>query len=233
MQRFQFHSRTQKPGETVAAFTAELRQLSEFCEFGETVEDTYDRLVCGTASSAIHAEAAVGRARPNVAEGSEPRSSYWERGQECEGLTRTVPAPCINHSARCDSSTRSVELETAVGTHGRREDTRHLMSSVRRETLIAHLTVVGSRPPSVIRVRDEDICPGTKKTQSAATGPPQQKRTTGAVVSVIGEHTYLSTWPHNRGGFRILCKGGPHAQNSDFSLIIHDYVTALPLLGSR
>ena len=36
-----------------------------------------------------------------------------------------------------------------------------------------------------------------------------------------------------RGGSRILCKGGPEfcvrAHNSGFSLIIHDYITALPL----
>ena len=47
VQRFQFHSRTQKPGETVATFVAELRQLSEFCEFGASLEDMLgDRLVC-------------------------------------------------------------------------------------------------------------------------------------------------------------------------------------------
>ena len=51
VQRFQFHSWTQKPGETVATFVAELRQLSEFCEFGASFEDMLrDQLVCGTAS---------------------------------------------------------------------------------------------------------------------------------------------------------------------------------------
>ena len=33
VQKFQFHSHKQKPGETVAAFVAELQQLSKFCEF--------------------------------------------------------------------------------------------------------------------------------------------------------------------------------------------------------
>ena len=51
-QRFQFHSHTQKPGETVAAFIAELWQLLEFCELGNTLEDMLcDRLVCGIANS--------------------------------------------------------------------------------------------------------------------------------------------------------------------------------------
>ena len=51
VQRFQFHSRTQKLGETVVTFVAELRQLSEFCEFCASLEDMLrDRLVCGIAS---------------------------------------------------------------------------------------------------------------------------------------------------------------------------------------
>ncbi len=54
VQRFQFHSRMQQTGESVAAFVAELRQLSEFCEFGDSLEDMLrDRLVCGIASSSI------------------------------------------------------------------------------------------------------------------------------------------------------------------------------------
>ena len=47
MQQFQFHSHTQRTGETVAAFIAELRKLSEFCEFGAMFKDMLrDRLVC-------------------------------------------------------------------------------------------------------------------------------------------------------------------------------------------
>ena len=49
--RFQFHNRTQKLGETVATFVAELRQLSEFCKFGASLEDMLRNwLVCGIAS---------------------------------------------------------------------------------------------------------------------------------------------------------------------------------------
>ena len=54
VQRYKFHTRTQQPGESVAAFVAELRQLSEHCEFGTTLEDMIrDRLVCGVANSSI------------------------------------------------------------------------------------------------------------------------------------------------------------------------------------
>ena len=48
MQHFNFHTRTQKPGEKISEFVAQLRKLSEHCEFGETLEDMLrDRLVCG------------------------------------------------------------------------------------------------------------------------------------------------------------------------------------------
>ena len=46
--------RTQKPGETIATFVADLWQLSEFCEFGASLEDMLrDRWECGIASGSI------------------------------------------------------------------------------------------------------------------------------------------------------------------------------------
>ena len=38
VQRFKFHSRFRKPGESVAAFVAELRPLAESCNFGASLE---------------------------------------------------------------------------------------------------------------------------------------------------------------------------------------------------
>ena len=47
-QRFKFNTRSQQPGETTAMFLAELRHLSEHCEFGITLDEMLrDRLVCG------------------------------------------------------------------------------------------------------------------------------------------------------------------------------------------
>ena len=54
LERFRFHSRTQQPGETIAAFMAELRRLSEHCGFGATQKEMLrDRLVCGVANTNI------------------------------------------------------------------------------------------------------------------------------------------------------------------------------------
>ena len=49
MQRFNFHpAPADIKGETVSAFVAELRKLTEYCQFGDTLSDMLrDRLVCG------------------------------------------------------------------------------------------------------------------------------------------------------------------------------------------
>ena len=48
VQRFRFNSRSRKEGESVADFVAQLRQLSEHCQFGEALSDMLrDRIVCG------------------------------------------------------------------------------------------------------------------------------------------------------------------------------------------
>ena len=48
MQRFTFNCRSQKRGESVAAFAADLQRLSEYCDFGESLAQMLpDRLVCG------------------------------------------------------------------------------------------------------------------------------------------------------------------------------------------
>ena len=47
VERVKFHSRSRLPGESVATFVAELRSLSEFCNFGDTLDVMIcDRLVC-------------------------------------------------------------------------------------------------------------------------------------------------------------------------------------------
>ena len=48
VQQLKFNTRSQQPGETIAMFLAELRHLSEHCEFRLTLDERLrDRLVCG------------------------------------------------------------------------------------------------------------------------------------------------------------------------------------------
>ena len=54
MQRFKFNSRVRGEGESIADFVAVLRQLSEHCAFGDTLQDVLrDRLVCGVKDERI------------------------------------------------------------------------------------------------------------------------------------------------------------------------------------
>ena len=47
VQRFKFHTRTQKPGEPIAKFVDELRTLAEFFSIRETKKMLRNRIVCG------------------------------------------------------------------------------------------------------------------------------------------------------------------------------------------
>ena len=48
VQRCLFNARSRKPGESVAKFVAELKELAEYCDFGAKLDEMIrDRLVCG------------------------------------------------------------------------------------------------------------------------------------------------------------------------------------------
>ena len=47
VQRYKFHTRSRKQGETITKFIAELRVLAQYCNFGTTLSALRDRLVCG------------------------------------------------------------------------------------------------------------------------------------------------------------------------------------------
>ena len=48
LRQFRFYSMNRRDGESIQAFAADLRRLSQDCELGETLSDMLrDRLVCG------------------------------------------------------------------------------------------------------------------------------------------------------------------------------------------
>ena len=54
VERFKFNTRCQQQGENISVFLAELRRLSENCEFGATLDEMLrDRLVCGARDNKI------------------------------------------------------------------------------------------------------------------------------------------------------------------------------------
>ena len=54
VERYKFHSRFRKPGESVATFVSELCSLSQYCNFGDSLDVMIrDRLVCGINDDSI------------------------------------------------------------------------------------------------------------------------------------------------------------------------------------
>ena len=54
MQRYTFNTRFRKPGESIAAYIAELRAIAQFCNYGNTLDLMLrDRLVCGVNDAQI------------------------------------------------------------------------------------------------------------------------------------------------------------------------------------
>ena len=54
VQRFKFHQRSQKSGESIAQFVAELRKCAEYCDFQNKLDEAIrDRLVCGLCNETI------------------------------------------------------------------------------------------------------------------------------------------------------------------------------------
>ena len=54
MQRYKFNTCTRNPGESIASYVARLRDLTQYCEFGDTLELMLrDRLVCGVGNEQL------------------------------------------------------------------------------------------------------------------------------------------------------------------------------------
>ena len=97
MQRFNFHSKTRKPGELVSTYIAELRRTSEHCEFGATLNDMLrDRLVCGINNQRIQRRLL---AEPNLTfEKAKALAEAAERADEnARELEKATPGPVGIH----------------------------------------------------------------------------------------------------------------------------------------
>ena len=54
VQKFNFNTRMKQPGETIAAYTAELCKIAEHCSFGDSLDDMLrDCIVCGINDTAL------------------------------------------------------------------------------------------------------------------------------------------------------------------------------------
>eukprot|EP00731_Ephydatia_muelleri_P005042 Em0002g1218a len=191
VQRFHFNSRIQKDAETVAQFVTELKRLSEYCSFGETLDDMLrDRLVCGVRDSRLQrrlltekdltfakafelaklaelAERSAGEIQPPV---GDPEPVHVVQ----------APQPRANQDAcyRCGGRHKASECWC------RNVECYHCGKQ-------GHLARVcrakrgPSRKPVTLRVLLND-------------SPLEMEVDTGAAASVISEKTYWGLWPKQR-----------------------------------
>ena len=83
VQRFNFHSRSRRADENVSTYIAELRKLSEYCAFGDTLNDMLrDRLVCGINDQRLQ--------RRLLAEPTLTFEKAWELAQASETAERNA-----------------------------------------------------------------------------------------------------------------------------------------------
>ena len=89
-ERFKFHRRNQREGETVAQYLAEIRKLTEQCDFRDYLKEALrDRLVCGLRSEVIQ--------RRILAEDLTLRKAY----EILHGMTGHSPERCFFKTQKC------------------------------------------------------------------------------------------------------------------------------------
>ena len=112
--RFRFHSCSRSKGDSVATFVAELRRLTEHCEFGAVLDDMLrDRLVCGINKPRLQ--------RRLLSEAALTFKSAFELAQAYESAERDVndlhlaPQPSAVHSVRKEHQERRDHYTAAPG----------------------------------------------------------------------------------------------------------------------
>ena len=118
VQRYLFNLCVRKPGESVATYIAELKCLSEHCEFAGTLEDMLcDRLVCSINDSRIQCRLL---AEPNLLtykkayELAQALEAADKNAQDLQGKSSAVHLVNIPCS---DSSSKSVVCHRCGGPH--------------------------------------------------------------------------------------------------------------------
>ena len=102
VQRFNFHTRVQKPGENMD-FVAQLRKLSEHCGFGDTLDDMLrDRIVCGCRDTRLQCKLLASETGLNFAKAFAQAKAMEAAEREAKNL-QTTPSSSQVHSL-CDNS---------------------------------------------------------------------------------------------------------------------------------
>ncbi|XP_035806354.2 uncharacterized protein K02A2.6-like [Amphiprion ocellaris] len=118
VQRFKFHTHSRKLGVSVAAFVAELRQLSEHCEFGSVLDDMLrDRLVCGINDDGMLGETALNFKKAlDIAQAMETAANNTKDIQKANNGVQPTAVHRLSKEKK-DKPQKSVECYRCGGAH--------------------------------------------------------------------------------------------------------------------
>ncbi|KAL5473647.1 hypothetical protein EMCRGX_G028155 [Ephydatia muelleri] len=172
VQRYNFNCRTQKEGETVSQFCAELRRLSEYCEFGNTLNDMLrDRLVCGIRDITLQRRLLAERGL-TFAKAFELAQSGRTGRKERHGYSAFHHGLRLHCSASRLSSSKKPGRSIGRDTAQRRPKDTYTLFTVAGDRSRAPLT-------QKVKLDGADL---------------MMEVDTGAVASVISEETYRQLW---------------------------------------
>ena len=105
-QRYRFHKRDQRPGESIATYVAELRRFARHCNFGTNLDDCLrDRLVCGLSNTHIIKKLLVEKDL-NLSKAIQLATASETAARDAMELGKT-PLPASVHKLAPTSSRRS------------------------------------------------------------------------------------------------------------------------------
>ena len=135
-ERFKFHARKQQQGEPAACFLAELRRLSEHCEFGGLkAEALRDRFVCGLRSESTQ--------RKLLAEDNLPLNTAFKKMQamEVEELQASKLQQAAGVKEDCEKPTSAVH-QLKSRENSRRPESEEIQKAANSKGRVIHSVVV-------------------------------------------------------------------------------------------
>ena len=212
VQRFRFNLRNRRAGESVAAYIAELRHLSEHCEFGLTLSEMLrDRLVCGVEEPKIQrrllAEPALSfdkafelalasESADKNAKDLQPTSlttvNQVQHKKNCYRCgDKHSTADCKFKTAECRKCGKKGHIARACRNKASTKELRPQRKSTQHTT---HNVTEYSEDYTMYNLTGVSIKP-LKVTVKVNNADLDMEVDTGASVSIISEDTYNRLWP--------------------------------------
>ena len=216
VQRYRFNSRSRRAGESVAAYVAELRHLSEHCKFGTTLNEMLrDRLVCGveepkiqrrllaehdlTFDKAFELAIASESADKNAKDLQQPASTSTVNRMQHKKICHRCgdkhsATDCKFKTAECRKCGKKGHIARACRSKPPIQEPRPPRKSTQHAT---HIVTEDSEDYTMYTLTGVSVKP-LKVTVSVNNVDLNMEVDTGASVSIISEETYSRLWPEGQ-----------------------------------